>query len=92
MAIEEPAIRPSESTIESGASGAGVSGEAREESIRDEAPLPVKWKRSWAEPTAEETERHSKYHCPFRAWCEFCVRGKFNNDGHDKQPLSLIHI
>ena len=53
MAIEEPAIRPSsESTIESGAAGAGASGEAREESIREEAPLPVRLKRSWAEPTA----------------------------------------
>ena len=79
MAIDEPAIRPSgESTIESGA--AGAEGDIREEAVR--------LKRSWAEPAAEERERHAKYHCPFRAWCEFCVRGKCNNDGHYKQPAA----
>ena len=57
MAIEEPAIRPSsESTIEAGAADGRASGEAREESIREEAPLPVRLKRSWAEPTNSRGE------------------------------------
>ena len=29
--------------------------------------------------------RHSKLHCPFRAWCEFCVMGKCHNDSHTKR-------
>ena len=81
MAIDEPAIRPRGESEGIGAAGTG-------EDVREEVPLPVRMKRSWAEPAAEERERHPKYHCPFRAWCEFCVRGTCNNDGRYKQPAA----
>ena len=80
MAIEAP-IRPRGEPEDI---GAGVTGDDG----REEAPLPVKMKRSWAEPTVEERLRHSKFHCPFRVWCNFCVQGKCNNDGHFKQPVT----
>ena len=96
MAIEAP-IRPR-------GEPEGIGAEVTGDDVREEVPLPVKMKRSWAEPTVEERLRHSKFHCPFRVWCNFCVEGKCNNDGHFKQPvaqegnpvisvdLSLIHI
>ena len=80
MAIEAP-IRPR-------GEPEGIGAEVTGDDVREEVPLPVKMKRSWAEPTAEERERHPKHHCPFRAWCEFCVRGKCNNNGHYKHPAA----
>ena len=56
--------------------------------IREEAQVPVKMKKQWVEPSAEERVRHSKLHCPFRAWCEFCVMGKCHNDGHAKRSAT----
>ena len=38
--------------------------------------LPVTLRRGWLEPTAEEREVHNRTHMPYRAWCEFCIRGK----------------
>ena len=28
------------------------------------------------EPTKEERQSHEATHCPFRAWCEICVKAK----------------
>ena len=53
--------------------------------IREEAQAPVKMNKQWVEPSAEERAGHSKLHCPFRAWCEFCVMGKYHNDSHAKR-------
>ena len=38
--------------------------------------LPATLRRGWMELTAEEREVHNRTHMPYRAWCEFCVRGK----------------
>ena len=46
MAIEAP-IRPRGEPEGIGAAGTG-------DDVREEVPLPVKMKRSWAEPTVEE--------------------------------------
>ena len=56
--------------------------------IREEAQVPVKMKKQWVEPSAEERVRHSKLHCPFRAWCEFCVMSKCHNDSHAKRSAT----
>ena len=53
--------------------------------VREEVHIPVKMRKRWSEPSAEERVRHSKLHCPFRAWCEFCVMGKCHNDSHTKR-------
>ena len=68
MAIEAP-IRPRGDTENI---GAGVMGNGE----REEVPLPVKMKRSWAEPTVEERLRHSKFHFPFRFFVQFLCRRK----------------
>ena len=36
-------------------------------------------------PTREEVEEHEKHHCPFRAWCRHCVKGRGTNSQHRKK-------
>jgi len=62
--------------------------ENNSEEVREEAHIPVKMRKQWIEPSAEERVRHSKLHCPFRAWCEFCVMGKCHNDSHTKRTAT----
>ena len=68
---------------EEGVAGANREGDSAE--IREEAHTPVKMRKQWTEPSAEERVRHSKLQCPFMAWCEFCVMGKCHNDSHIKR-------
>ena len=37
------------------------------------------------EPTKEERQSHEATHCPFRAWCEVCVKAKSPDGKHTKQ-------
>ena len=37
------------------------------------------------EPTKEERQSHEAIHCPFRAWCEICVKAKSPDGKHTKQ-------
>ena len=37
------------------------------------------------EPTKEERQSHEATHCPFRAWCEICVKAKSPEGIHAKQ-------
>ena len=37
------------------------------------------------EPTKEERQSHEATHCPFRAWCEVCVKAKTPHAKHAKQ-------
>ena len=37
------------------------------------------------EPTKEERQSHEATHCPFRAWCEICVKAKSPDGKHTKQ-------
>ena len=47
--------------------------------------LPVTLRRGWLEPTAEEREVHNRTHMPYRAWCEFCIRGKADSAPHRRR-------
>ena len=37
------------------------------------------------EPTKGERQSHEATHCPFRAWCEVCVKAKSPDGKHTKQ-------
>ena len=68
--------------------GATVSPRDDDVSVEDEGaaeemvPLPVALRRNWLEPTAVKREVHNRTHMPYRAWCEFCVRGKADSAPH----------
>ena len=47
--------------------------------------LPVTLRRGWLEPTAEERGVHNRTHMPYRAWCEFCIRGKADSAPHRRR-------
>ncbi len=38
--------------------------------------------RSPRKPTPKEVEDHELTHCPYRQWCEHCVRGQAKDDPH----------
>ena len=44
------------------------------------------------EPTKEECQSHEATHCPFRAWCEICVKAKSPDGEHTKQLGNAEHI
>ena len=44
------------------------------------------------EPTKEERQSHEATHCPFRAWCEICVKAKSPDGKHTKQLVDTEHI
>jgi len=53
--------------------------------------LPVTLRRSLLEPTAVEREVHNSTHMPYRAWCEFCVRGKAESAPHRRHSGDKLH-
>ena len=44
------------------------------------------------EPTKEERQSHEATHCPFRAWCEVCIKAKSLDRKHTKQLGNAEHI
>ena len=44
------------------------------------------------EPTKEERQSHEATHCPFRAWCEICVKAKSPDGKHAKQVENPEHV
>ena len=49
------------------------------------------------EPTKEERQSHEATHCPFRAWCEICVKAKSPDGKHAKrvgnpEPIPVIEF
>ena len=44
------------------------------------------------EPTKEERQSHEATHCPFRAWCEICVKAKSLNGKYATQVENPNHI
>ena len=44
------------------------------------------------EPTKEERQSHEATHCPFRPWCEVCVKAKSLDGKHTKQLGNPEHI
>ncbi len=43
---------------------------------------PQKAVRSPKRPSLKEVEEHELTHCPYRAWCDHCVRGQAKDDAH----------
>ena len=44
------------------------------------------------EPTKEERQSHEATHCPFRAWCEICLKAKSPDGKRVEQMENLEHI
>ena len=44
------------------------------------------------EPAKEDCQSHEATHCPFRAWCEICVKAKSPDGKHTKQLGNPEHI
>ena len=44
------------------------------------------------EPTKEERQSHEATHCPFRAWCEICVKATSPDGKHAKQVVNSVLI
>ena len=44
------------------------------------------------EPTKEERRPHEATHCPFRVWCEICVKAERPDGRHTKQLVDTEHI
>ena len=42
-------------------------------------------RKSPKEPTKVEKEEHERTHCPYRSWCEHCVRTRARNGRHRRQ-------
>lgn len=57
-----------------------------EDTREEEAPILVKVRKGWTEPTAEQRERHNRTHSTYRPWCEFCARGKCDSNLHYRRP------
>lgn len=43
-------------------------------------------RKSPKEPTKVEKEEHERTHCPYRSWCEHCVRARARN-GHRRSRV-----
>ena len=48
-------------------------------------------------PSQEEQEEHNRTHCPFRAWCTHCIKGKAISDPHrltgeSPDGIPIVHI
>ena len=45
-----------------------------------------------SEPAKKERQPHEATHCPFRAWCEICVKAKSPDGKHTKQLVDPEHF
>ena len=53
--------------------------EVEEEAVEAQAPRAA---RAPHVPSQQEIDEHDLTHCPYRAWCEHCVRGQAKDDCH----------
>ena len=51
----------------------------QEEDVETQAPRSAKAPHV---PSQREIDDHNLVHCPYRAWCEACVRGQAKDDCH----------
>ena len=63
---------------------AEVSEDAMEEEEISEGRKSV-GRKSPKEPTKAEKEEHERTHCPYRSWCEHCVRARARNSHHRRK-------
>ena len=61
---------------------AGDEGELRCTPCEHGAGVAQKTARSPSMPTAKDVEDHDLTHCPYRSWCDHCVKGQAKDDGH----------
>ena len=71
--------------------------ESIQEDVHGENPntfehMKVKVPPEPCEPTKEERQSHEATQCPFRAWCEICVKAKSPDGKHAKQVENPEHI
>ena len=61
--------------------------EVQEEEVEMEAPeeTVVVARKAPYEPTEEERLRHEATHLPYRAWCEYCVKGRGKCKPHQRR-------
>ena len=60
----------------------GTEGELRCTPCEHGAGTSQKTARSPGTPTSKMVEEHELTHCPYRAWCDHCVKGQAKDDGH----------
>ena len=53
--------------------------EVEEEAVEAQVPRAA---RAPHVPSQQEIDEHDLTHCPYRAWCEHCVRGQAKDDCH----------
>ena len=58
------------------------------EECGDESEQP-RMARDPGQPTPSQRAAHELTHCPFRAWCEHCVRGQSTGSQHWSVPATL---
>jgi len=82
-----PAGGKDEDKMKKGLSQDGLRRDPQEhqELDQDQSRVKVKKNAKVHTPTREEVEDHEKHHCPFKAWCRHCVRGRANNAQHRKK-------
>ena len=53
-------------------------------------------RKSPKQPTKLEKEERERSHCPYRSWCEHCVRARARNSHHRRQvpeePLEEVKV
>ena len=53
-------------------------------------------RKSPKEPTNVKKEEHERTHCPYRSWCEHCVRARARNGHHRSstpvEPLEEVKV
>ena len=65
-----------------GEAAAGSEGELRCTPCEHGTGISQKTARAPGKPTSKEVEEHELTHCPYRAWCDHCVKGQAKDDGH----------
>ena len=70
----------------------GIEQDVRGENQHTLQQVKIKFPPKPYEPTIEERQSHEATHCPFRAWCEICVKAKSLDGKHTKQLGNAEHI
>ena len=90
---EEQAAMRAEVERESESDEKDDNGESGEESQEGRKSV---GRKSPKEPTRAEKEEHERTHCPYRSWCEHCVRSRARNAPHRKstpeEPLEEVKV
>ena len=93
-------VSPIEEKAEKGLSQSGDTEEAEEEKEgeKEESCEGIRsvGRKSPKEPTNVEKEDHERTYCPYRSWCEHCVRARARNGHHRRQtpeePLEEVKV